>query len=192
MQQQAYPAYGDVFGRERHGLTNEEMQRCQFLVNIPSNPEYSSLNLAQAVQIIGYELRVAAQGFAGISVDPPDWEPVDDEQMERLFEHLEQTLLDIRFLNPKQPKRLMMRLRRLFKRARPDQSHYVEHCTSSHHPRQDDSSSIPVSQIVDYTYNKQRYNHAERKIQGFPDQGIQFIRHLEAVSHKSKNSGKCQ
>jgi TrmH family RNA methyltransferase len=111
-----------LFGRERHGLTNEEMQRCQFLVNIPSNPAYSSLNLAQAVQIIGYELRVAAQGFSDISTDPPDWEPVDDQQMERLFEHLEQTLLDIRFLNPKQPKRLMMRLRRLFKRARPDQN----------------------------------------------------------------------
>lgn len=111
-----------LFGRERYGLINEEMQRCQFLVNIPSNPEYSSLNLAQAVQIIGYELRVAAMGGAGISVPPLDWEPVDDSQMEGLFSHLEQTLLDIRFLNPKQPKKLMMRLRRLFNRARPDQN----------------------------------------------------------------------
>jgi TrmH family RNA methyltransferase len=111
-----------LFGRERYGLTNEEMQRCQFLVNIPSNPSYSSLNLAQAVQIIGYELRVAAMGGAGISVPPLDWEPVDDQQMEGLFEHLEQTLLDIRFLNPRQPKRLMLRLRRLFNRARPDQN----------------------------------------------------------------------
>ncbi len=111
-----------LFGRERYGLVNEEMQRCQFLVNIPSNPEYSSLNLSQAVQILAYELRVAAQGFSDISVDPPDWEPVDDQQMEGMFEHLEQTLLDIRFLNPKQPKRLMMRLRRLFNRARPDQN----------------------------------------------------------------------
>jgi TrmH family RNA methyltransferase len=111
-----------LFGRERYGLTNEEMQRCQFLVNIPSNPEYSSLNLAQAVQIIGYELRVAAIGGAGLSVPPSDWEPVDASQMEGFFQHLEQTLLDIRFLNPKQPKRLMMRLRRLFNRARPDQN----------------------------------------------------------------------
>ena len=111
-----------LFGRERYGLVNEEMQRCQFLVNIPSNPEYSSLNLSQAVQILAYELRVAAQGVADISVNPPDWEPVDDQQMEGLFEHLEQTLLDLRFLNPKQPKRLMMRLRRLFNRARPDQN----------------------------------------------------------------------
>ena len=111
-----------LFGRERYGLVNEEMQRCQYLVNIPSNPAYSSLNLAQAVQIIGYELRVAAMGGAGTSVPPLDWEPVDDRQMEGFFEHLEQTLLDIRFLNPKQPKRLMMRLRRLFNRARPDQN----------------------------------------------------------------------
>jgi tRNA (cytidine32/uridine32-2'-O)-methyltransferase len=111
-----------LFGRERYGLTNEEMQRCQFLVNIPSNPAYSSLNLAQAVQIIGYELRVAATGGAGLFVPPSDWEPVDDSQMEGLFQHLEQTLLDIRFLNPKQPRRLMMRLRRLFNRARPDQN----------------------------------------------------------------------
>jgi len=111
-----------LFGRERYGLTNEEMQRCQYLVNITSNPDYSSLNLAQAVQILAYELRVAAQGFSDISIAPLDWEPVDDQQMEGLFEHLEQTLLDIRFLNPKQPKRLMLRLRRLFNRARPDQN----------------------------------------------------------------------
>jgi len=111
-----------LFGRERYGLTNDEMQRCQYLVNIPSNPAYSSLNLAQAVQIIGYELRVAAMGGAGISAPPMDWEPVDDSQMEGLFEHLERTLLEIRFLNPRQPKRLMMRLRRLYNRARPDQN----------------------------------------------------------------------
>jgi tRNA C32,U32 (ribose-2'-O)-methylase TrmJ len=74
------------------------------------------------VQILAYELRVAAQGFSDISIAPLDWEPVDDQQMEGLFEHLEQTLLDIRFLNPKQPKRLMLRLRRLFNRARPDQN----------------------------------------------------------------------
>ncbi len=111
-----------LFGRERYGLTNEEMQRCQYLVNIPANPAYSSLNLAQAVQIVAYELRVAAIGGAGLFVPPSDREPVEDSQMEGLFQHLEQTLLDLRFLNPKQPKRLMLRLRRLFNRARPDQN----------------------------------------------------------------------
>ena len=111
-----------LFGRERYGLTNEEMQRCHFLVNIPANPEYSSLNIAQAVQIIAYELRVAALGIADISQEPADWKPVDSAEMQRFFEHLEQTLLEIKFLNPKQPKRLMARLRRLFNRARPDQN----------------------------------------------------------------------
>ena len=122
LQESASHEVAILFGRERYGLTNEEMQRCQFLVNIPSNPDYSSLNLAQAVQILAYELRVAAMGRSDFEVPPADWEPVDDQQMERLFEHLEQTLLDIRFLNPAQPRKLMMRLRRLFKRARPDQT----------------------------------------------------------------------
>lgn len=113
-----------LFGRERYGLTNEEMQRCHQLVHIQSNPDYSSLNLAQAVQVIAYELRLAALGNAGEALPPSDWVPVDAAEMERLYAHLEQTLLDIRFLNPDQPKKLMMRLRRLFNRARPDQNEY--------------------------------------------------------------------
>ena len=120
-------AQGDVailFGRERYGLTNEEMQRCHQLVHIRSNPEYGSLNLAQAVQVIAYELRMAALGSGGESLPPSDWVPVDAAEMERFYAHLEQTLLDIRFLNPEQPKKLMMRLRRLFNRARPDQNEY--------------------------------------------------------------------
>jgi TrmH family RNA methyltransferase len=111
-----------LFGRERYGLTNEEIQRCHQLVNIPANEEYSSLNLAQAVQVLAYELRIAFLGGAGQVVSPHDWIPVDGEQMERFYVHLEQTLLDIRFLNPSQPKKLMARLRRLFNRARPDQN----------------------------------------------------------------------
>jgi TrmH family RNA methyltransferase len=111
-----------LFGRERYGLTNEEMQRCHQLVHIPSNPDYSSLNLAQAVQVLCYELRTAALGGAGSSAHPADWEPVDAKQMELFYRHLEETLLDIEFLNPAQPKRLLMRLRRLFNRASPDQN----------------------------------------------------------------------
>jgi len=116
---------GDIailFGRERYGLTNDEIQRCHQLVHIDTNPDYGSLNLAQAVQVIGYELRMFAIGEAGVTVSPLDWVPVDAGQMERFFVHLEQTLLDIAFLNPEQPKKLMMRLRRLFNRARPDQN----------------------------------------------------------------------
>ena len=111
-----------LFGRERYGLTNEEIQRCHQLVHIDTNPEYGSLNLAQAVQVMAYELRMAAMGEAGTWIAPSDWVPVDAGQMELFFVHLEQTLLDIRFLNPDQPKRLMARLRRLFNRARPDQN----------------------------------------------------------------------
>jgi tRNA (cytidine32/uridine32-2'-O)-methyltransferase len=111
-----------LFGRERYGLTNDEIQCCHQLVHIDTNPDYGSLNLAQAVQVMAYELRMAAVGEAGSKIAPADWVPVDAGQMELFFTHLEQTLLDISFLNPDQPKRLMARLRRLFNRARPDQN----------------------------------------------------------------------
>jgi tRNA (cytidine32/uridine32-2'-O)-methyltransferase len=111
-----------LFGRERYGLTNDEMQCCHSLVHIPANPGYSSLNVAQAVQILGYELRMTALGNAGYSLDALGWEPVDGMQMELFYVHLEQTLKDIRFLNPAQPRKLMMRLRRMFNRTRPDQN----------------------------------------------------------------------
>lgn len=113
-----------LFGRERHGLTNEQMQRCHHLVHIETNPEYGSLNIAQAVQLVAYELRMAALGSAGRALPPTDWEPVDAGQMERFYQHLEQTLLELEFLDPRQPKKLLMRLRRLFNRARPDQNEY--------------------------------------------------------------------
>jgi len=67
-------------------------------------------------------LRMAALDEVNVSIEPVDYVPVDAGQMERFFVHLEQTLLDIKFLNPEQPKRLMMRLRRLFNRSRPDQN----------------------------------------------------------------------
>jgi len=111
-----------LFGRERYGLTNDEMQRCHYLVHIPSNSEYGSLNLAQAVQVMCYELRMAEIGDSQQLSAPLDYQPVADEQMELLYEHLEQALKDIHFLNPDQPKMLLTRLRRLFGRARPDQN----------------------------------------------------------------------
>ncbi len=111
-----------LFGRERHGLTNDQLQRCHQLVHIETNPEYGSLNIAQAVQLMVYELRMAALALDGHSIASSDRLPVDAGQMELFFEHLEQTLLDLGFLNPKQPKKLMMRLRRLFNRSRPDQN----------------------------------------------------------------------
>ena len=118
---------GDVailFGCERSGLSNEEIDRCQFLVQIPSNPEYGSLNLAAAVQIICYEILVAhrAHEKSGVDAGMPDYQPAAADEMERFYEHLERVLVQIGFLNPDNPRMLMRRLRRLYNRARPDEN----------------------------------------------------------------------
>jgi len=105
-----------LFGRERYGLTNDEVKCCQHLVQIPANPEYSSLNLAQAVQVICYEL--ARQGTVA-SPSRVEREPVSAEILEGYFGHLEETLRQIGFLKDQSDK-LMLRLRRLYHRARPD------------------------------------------------------------------------
>ncbi len=110
-----------VFGRERTGLTNEELGRCNLLVNIPANPEYSSLNLAAAVQVLCYELMLA-QAAAPAAADAPDTPLATADEMERLYEHLESAALETGFLDPAKPKHLMRRLRRLFNRAQPDQN----------------------------------------------------------------------
>ena len=108
-----------VFGREHSGLTNDELGRCHHLVHVPSNPDYSSLNLAAAVQVLTYELRMvclAAQHAdePGSSDEPPA--PADD--MERFYAHLQETLEQIGFLDAENPRIMMRRLRRLFNRAR--------------------------------------------------------------------------
>lgn len=108
-----------LFGQEQSGLTNEELHRCHLHLQIPSNPEYSSLNLASAVQVIAYELHVASLTQAPVA-QTWDYELATAEQMESFFEHLQQVLVQIEFLNPKAPRQLMTRLRRLFHRARPD------------------------------------------------------------------------
>ncbi|HEX2668395.1 MAG TPA: TrmH family RNA methyltransferase, partial [Gammaproteobacteria bacterium] len=109
-----------LFGRERTGLTNEELARCHILVNIPSNPEYSSLNIAAAVQVLGYESMLArgATPAAGESEEVP----ATAEEMEKLYAHIESAALETGFLDPANPKHLMRRIRRLFNRARPDQN----------------------------------------------------------------------
>lgn len=109
-----------VFGRERSGLTNEELDRCHFLMHIPANPDYSSLNLAAAVQIFAYELHMAAR-TGGAAPPKATLTPAPVEEMARLYEHLEQVLVEIGFLNPANPRQLMRRLRRLCNRAQPDQ-----------------------------------------------------------------------
>lgn len=109
-----------VFGRERTGLTNEELGRCHILVNIPANPEYSSLNLASAVQVLAYELMLARAAAPAASEAGTRLATADE--MERFYEHLEQAALETGFLDPANPKHLMRRLRRLFNRAQPDQN----------------------------------------------------------------------
>jgi len=112
-----------VFGRERIGLTNEELGRCHMLVSIPANPEYASLNLAAAVQVLCYELMLArAAAPADAPVDGAGTPLATADEMERLYEHLESAALETGFLDPANPKHLMRRLRRLFNRAQPDQN----------------------------------------------------------------------
>ncbi|MEY3694930.1 MAG: tRNA/rRNA methyltransferase, partial [Pseudomonadota bacterium] len=107
-----------VFGSERYGLSNEQVSKCSALVSVPANTVYSSLNLAQAVQVIAYECRVAALGEV-LSEDTIGFrgERASAEQVEGMFTHLEKALIDIDFLDAKNPKKLMPRLRRLFARA---------------------------------------------------------------------------
>ncbi len=105
-----------VLGRERSGLTNEELDRCHQLVHIPSNPDYSSLNVAAALQVLAYEVRVAQ--LAGIPPLPELEEPLASaEDLEGYFRHLEEVLTAIEFLDPEAPGYVMRRLRRLFNRS---------------------------------------------------------------------------
>lgn len=111
-----------IFGREHSGLTNDELGRCHKLIHIPCNPEFSSLNLAAAVQVICYELRLAASGeLAPVSAEADEEPPVAAQDMERFYEHLQATLQDIDFLDPENPRIMMRRLRRLYNRARPNE-----------------------------------------------------------------------
>lgn len=110
-----------LFGCERSGLSNAEIDCCQYLVQIPANPEYGSLNLAAAVQIISYEILVAHEQPRQV-VDVPDYVPANAGEMERFYQHLEETLVGLDFLDPDNPRQLMRRLRRLYNRARPDEN----------------------------------------------------------------------
>jgi tRNA (cytidine32/uridine32-2'-O)-methyltransferase len=108
-----------VFGREQSGLTNSELQACHLHVQIPTDPDFSSLNIAAAVQVIVYELRLASLVEKEV-VDHWDYRPANIDEMEKLFSHLEKVLIEIDFLKVSAPRKLMTRMRRLFLRARPD------------------------------------------------------------------------
>ncbi|WP_312044069.1 tRNA (cytosine(32)/uridine(32)-2'-O)-methyltransferase TrmJ [Erwinia sp.] len=110
-----------VFGRERVGLTNEELQKCHYHVAIAANPEYSSLNLAMAVQIIAYEVRMAflqSQENTQPEYEASPYPLVDD--LERFYQHMEQMMVKSGFIREGNPGQVMSKMRRLYTRARPE------------------------------------------------------------------------
>ena len=112
-----------LFGREDRGLTNDELQKCHYHVHIPSNPEYSSLNLATAVQVLAYEIRMASLADEkGELPDLGEWDqpPVTAEDLENFHSHLAETMAKLDFYDPENPKQLLTRMRRLFNRLRMD------------------------------------------------------------------------
>lgn len=105
-----------VFGREHAGLTNEELLKCHYHIHIPSNPEYSSLNLSQAVQIVAYELRMKLLApKAEVAIRSDEYATADE--VEQFYEHLKEVFIEIKFLREANPRRLMQRVRRLFNRV---------------------------------------------------------------------------
>ncbi|MBI2225133.1 MAG: TrmJ/YjtD family RNA methyltransferase [Betaproteobacteria bacterium] len=105
-----------VFGNETSGLSSAEASLCQVWACIPANPEYASLNLAAAVQVFAYELRMALPDSA--LPRAPEFEPASHEQVELLYQHFAKTMAHAGYLDPANPKRLLPRLRRLLARAR--------------------------------------------------------------------------
>ena len=107
---------GFVFGSERHGMANEDVYRCHAVISIPTNPDYGSLNLSQAVQLLSYEWRMALGGFP-VEARTPDIDLAGGEAVQGMLGHLEQALVALGFLDPAAPKKLMPRLNQLFNRA---------------------------------------------------------------------------
>ena len=105
-----------VLGRENSGLTNEELELCQLLVTIPTNPDFSSLNIAAAAQVLCYEIRLAAN-LDKLPEQPADSPLATSAERDGMFTHFEQALTEIEFLKPDNPGQLMRRLRRLFTRT---------------------------------------------------------------------------
>jgi len=107
-----------VFGGERFGLANEDVYRCHVCLSIPTAPDYGSLNLAQAVQLIAYEWRLALGGFA-VEARTTEPAPADARAIQGLLEHWREVLVEIGYLDPAAPKKLLPRLNQLLNRAQP-------------------------------------------------------------------------
>jgi tRNA/rRNA methyltransferase/tRNA (cytidine32/uridine32-2'-O)-methyltransferase len=120
LEESAHGKVAAVFGPEKTGLSNSDLDHCDTLLTIPTHPDFSSLNLAMAVQVLTYEIRAAqAEKRPTYEADAP---LATSEELERFYGHLERTLTDLQFLDPDNPRYLMRRLRRLLIRARPDQN----------------------------------------------------------------------
>ena len=114
-----------VFGRENSGLSNDELELCNLVLKIPTNPDYGSLNLAAAVQIICYEIYVLMQSNTNIvKTFERDSPLVNQDKMEQFYTHFEQCMIEAGFYDDNNPKRLMHRMRRLFNRAQLDESEW--------------------------------------------------------------------
>ena len=112
-----------LFGREDRGLTNSELQKCHYHVHIASNPDYSSLNLATAVQVLSYEIRMASLARKdGKLPEMNEWDQplATADELELFHAHLATTMADLKFYDPDNPKQLLTRMRRLFNRTRMD------------------------------------------------------------------------
>ena len=103
-----------VFGSETFGLSNEQLMKCRWLLNIPANPDYASLNLGAAAQVLAYELRCAVEDKV---LPLPEFAAAEAAAVEDLYLDMERTLVEIGFLDPSHPKRLLPRLRRFFAKA---------------------------------------------------------------------------
>lgn len=107
-----------LFGSERYGMRNEDVYRCHVALTIPTGPGYGSLNLAAALQVVAYEWRLALGGYDVVAAAPAEV-PADAQAVAGLLAHWEEALVDIGFLDPAAPKKLLPRLNRLFNRAQP-------------------------------------------------------------------------
>jgi tRNA/rRNA methyltransferase len=122
---QSQHAVGFLFGSERYGLSNDDVYRCHVALSIPANPDYASLNLASAIQVIAYEWRAALGGFAAPAPAEPPF--ADAKSVQGMLDHWEEALVDIGFLDPAAPKKLMPRLNQMFNRAQltPEEIHIL-------------------------------------------------------------------
>ncbi len=114
--QQNQTPVGIMFGRENSGLSNFEIERCHYLVNIPANPDYSSLNLAASVQVVSYELRLATLQHQSLELQAPDSPIASADAIGRFYTHLEAVLKQIEFVREQQPVSILRRIKRMFNR----------------------------------------------------------------------------